>query len=77
MSGVLFEHRHKGHLWRLEVLSFRGRNFANWRKWYADCGGWKPTREGCTLPLESLAGLTASLMVHHGLEPPETLETGS
>lgn len=71
MSGpVLFEHRHRGHLWRLEVASFKGRTFANWRKWYADGEGWKATREGCTMPLDGLGALMASLMAFHGLEPP-------
>lgn len=77
MSRVLFEHRHRGHIWRLEVADFRGRSFANWRKWYPTDEGWRPTREGCTIPLEELGGLTAALMVHYGLEPPEALETAS
>lgn len=75
MSGpVLFEHRHRGHLWRLEIQSFKGRTFGNWRKWYpAEGGDWRPTREGCTIPLDALAELTACLMAHHGLPPPDTL----
>ena len=74
MSGaVLFEHRHRGDLWRLEVNTFNGRTFANWRKWYVANDGWKPTRDGCTIPLETLGELTASLMAYHGLEPPEAL----
>ena len=78
MSGpVIFEHRHRGHVWRLEVQSFKGRTFGNLRKWYAADDGWKPTREGFTMPLEALAGLTAALMLHYGLEPPESLEIGS
>ena len=80
MSGpVIFEHRHRGHLWRLEIASLKGRTFANWRKWYAVAGedGWKPTREGCTMPLTGLGALTASLMAYHGLEPPEGLEIDS
>lgn len=76
-GGYIFEHRHKGNLWRLEVQTFRGRTFANLRKWYAEGEGWKPTRDGFTMPLESLAGLTAGLMAHHGLEVPEGLENGS
>jgi hypothetical protein len=72
MSGaVIFEHEARGHLWRLEVASFQGREFANWRKWYRQGDGWKPTREGATMPLESLESLTVALMVHHGIEPPE------
>lgn len=78
MSGaVIFEQRHRGHLWRLEVQTFRGRTFGNLRKWYADGDGWKPTKEGFTMPLEALADLTGALMRHYGLKPPEGLETGS
>ncbi len=72
MSGtVLFEHRHRGHLWRLEVASFRGRTFANWRKWYSTDGEWKPCREGCTMPLEGLGDLMAALMAYHGIDAPD------
>jgi hypothetical protein len=78
MTGsVIFEHRHRGHLWRLEVASYRGRSFGNWRKWYSDGGSWRATREGCTIPLEALRGLTAGLMAYHGLEPPDGFEIGS
>lgn len=76
MSGpYLFEHRHRGHLWRLEVQTFKGRTFANLRKWYGAGDDWKPTREGFTMPLDGLADLTAALMAHYGLEPPEGLQT--
>jgi hypothetical protein len=78
MSGpVIFEHPHRGHLVRLEVTNFKGRDFANLRKWYASTDGWKPTREGCTIPLEQLGRLTAALMAYHGLDVPDGLETGS
>lgn len=75
---AIFEHRHRGQLWRLEIQSYRGNTFVNWRRWYvSEDGELKPSREGCTMPLEALASLTAALMVHHGLEPPEALEDRS
>lgn len=74
---VIFEHKHRGHIWRLEVQTFKGRTFANLRKWYADGDDWKPTKEGFTMPLEALADLMAALMLHYGLIPPEGLENGS
>lgn len=78
MSGpFLFEHRHRGHLWRLEVQTFKGRTFANWRKWFMGAEGWKPTKEGFTMPLDALWALTGNLMSHHGLEPPHGPETDS
>ncbi len=75
--AILFEQKHRGHLWRLEVSSHNGRTFANWRKWFPDDAGWKPTREGLTFPLESLWTLTADLMAYHGLPAPERPEKAS
>lgn len=76
MSGpVLFEIERRGHLWRLEIATHKGRTFANWRKWYLQAGAWKPTREGCTIPLDRLGDLTACLMAYHGLEAPAGLGT--
>ncbi|MEN3973796.1 hypothetical protein [Emcibacter sp. SYSU 3D8] len=58
MSGVvLFEHSHRGNVWRLEVATHNGHTFLNWRKWYWDGEAFKPTREGCTIPLERLPDL--------------------
>ena len=78
MSGaVIFEHETRGHLWRLEVVTYKGRTFLNWRKWYRKDGSdWLPTREGAAMPLEALASLTAALMAHHGIKPPESLTRG-
>ena len=70
---MLFEHERRGHLWRLEVSDYRGRTFANWRKWYSDGGEWKPTREGCTMPIDKLGELTACLLSYHGLDVPKGL----
>ena len=75
-GGVLFEHEHRGNLWRLEVVTWNRRTFANWRKYYTVKGQWMPTREGFTMPLDDLGKLTASLMLHQGLEPPKRLAAG-
>lgn len=77
MSGVLFERDYRGDLWRLEVATHGGRRFANWRKWYDANGKWKPTKQGCTFPLDDLWTLTTVLMAHHGLPVPEGPENGS
>lgn len=62
MTGiVLFEHHHRGDVWRLEVASYQGRDFANWRKWYPKDGELKPTRTGMTIPLQRLPDLHAAL----------------
>ena len=77
MSGpFLFEAPYRGDNWRLEIATFQGRTFANWRKWYPKDGEWKPTKIGCTFPLDGLWELTASLMAHHGLTPPGAPESG-
>lgn len=58
---VLFEHPHRGDIWRLEVTSYQGRRFANWRKWYRDGDELKPTRQGATMPLDSLPAIEAAI----------------
>lgn len=63
---ILFEQKYHGGCWRLEVISFKGRNFANWRQWYEVNGEWRPTKSGCTFPLERLLDLTSSLIEFHG-----------
>ncbi len=76
MTGeVLFQRKQRGNLWKLEIQTYKNRTFGNWRKWYLDGDQWKPTREGCTMPLDDLRALTAALMEHHGLEAPEALKT--
>jgi len=62
MTGhILFEQKHRGDVWRLEIASYQGRDFANWRKWYPDDGELKPTRTGLTIPLQRLPDLHAAL----------------
>ncbi len=75
-AAVLFERDYRGHRWRLEVADHEGRTFCNWRKWYDDGGTWKPTRDGCTFPLDALWELTATLMEHHGLVVPDPTISG-
>lgn len=78
MSGlVIFEHLHRGQPVILQVQEYKGRKFATYRKWYESDGNWKATDEGVTIPLDQLPALTAALMRHHGLEPPEGLENAS
>ena len=55
--SVLFEHSHRGNVWRLEVANYNGRTFLNWRKWYRQGDTLQPTRDGCTMPLERLPEL--------------------
>jgi hypothetical protein len=76
MAGhVLFWRKQRGNLWKLEVQTYKDRTFGNWRKWYADGDGWRPSREGCTMPLGDLKALTAALMEYHGLAVPAALKT--
>ena len=64
-EAVLFEHRQRGDLWRLEVTSHNGRTFGNWRRWFEKDGEVRPTREGCTIPLERLSELQQALEAYH------------
>lgn len=70
MTGrVLFERQHRGHLWRLEIATFKGRTFANWRKWYRSDDAWKPTRVGCTMPIDCLNDLAVGVTGYLGEAP--------
>jgi hypothetical protein len=60
-NAILFEQHHRGDMWRLEVASYEGRTFMNWRRWYQKDGSWKPTREGVTIRLERLGELEGAL----------------
>ena len=65
MSGtILFEQPYRGDVWRLEVASHDGRTFGNWRKWYWEGDTLKPTRQGCSIPLERLTELHVELGAH-------------
>ena len=78
MTGdVLYQRKQRGSLWKLEVQTFKDRTFGNWRKWYSVGDDWKPSREGCTIPLDDLRTLTAALMEYHGLEVPGALQIDS
>ena len=66
MTGPLFETPERGgHLWRLEVVTYQGRTFANWRMWWRDkeSGDLKPggRDKGVTFPPERLLELLAAL----------------
>lgn len=61
MNGVIFEQDYRGSVWRLEVSKHQGRTFGNWRRWYWKDGELRPTREGCTIPIERLSELREAL----------------
>ncbi len=78
MSGpVIFERQKRDKLLRLEVSSFKGHTFGNFREWYSANGEWKPSGKGLSIPLDALPALTTALLVYHGLNVPDGLETGS
>ncbi len=78
MNGrVLFEQTYKGNLWRLEIASYRGRARGNWRKWYHDGDAWKPSREGCTIPLDRLPELADALAAYASENAPSALKIAS
>ncbi len=59
--SILFEQAYRGDVWRLEIVTYDGRTFGNWRKWYRDGDTLKPTRQGSTIPLERLSELYTAL----------------
>lgn len=61
-ESVIFEREHRGDVVRLEVATFKGRTFANLRRWYRQDGELKPSREGVTFPLEWLGDLGAAIL---------------
>lgn len=78
MSGaMLFEQPYRGDVWRLEVASHDGRTFGNWRKWYRDGDTLKPSREGCTIPLERLGELETALGAYRARNALQGLPSGS
>lgn len=78
MSGApLFEQSYRGDVWRLDVSCHDGRTFGNWRKWYRAGDTLKPTREGCTIPLERLPELEAALRAWRESKGSSALPSGS
>lgn len=69
--AILFEQPYRGDVWRLEVTSYDGRMFLNWRKWYRCGDTLKPSREGVTIPLERLTELAAALDGYLTLNAPD------
>lgn len=45
----------------VQISEHGGKTFANFRKWYLDGDSLKPTRQGVTIPLESLPELHEAL----------------
>lgn len=68
---ILFEQPHRGDVWRLEIVTYDGRTFGNWRKWYRDGDALKPSRQGCTMALERIAELHGSLGAYLAGDAPE------
>lgn len=68
---ILFEQPHRGDVWRLEIVTYDGRTFGNWRKWYRDGDTLKPTKQGSTIPLERIVELHASLGAYIAGDAPD------
>ena len=78
MTGaILFEQQHRGDVWRLEVVTFNGRTFANWRKWWREGETLKPSREGVTFPLDRIGELHAATGAWLASNAPSGPQNGS
>lgn len=61
-EAVLFTVHNSDGIWRLLVTQYAGQYRADWRKWYLDSeGALKPTRQGCPIPLDSIAEMHRAL----------------
>jgi hypothetical protein len=62
MNGhILLSVPQRGDTVLVQISEHNGKTFANFRKWYADGGKLKPTRQGVTIPLEALPELHKAL----------------
>ena len=59
----------------VQISEHGGKTFANFRKWYSDGDSLKPTRQGVTIPLESLPELHRSLGAYLADTAPAALKT--
>ena len=59
----------------VQISEHGGKTFANFRKWYSDGDSLKPTRQGVTIPLESLPELHRALGAYLANAAPAALKT--
>lgn len=59
----------------VQISEHGGKTFANFRKWYSDGDSLKPTRQGVTIPLESLPELHQALGAYLADTAPAALKT--
>ncbi len=71
MSRVLFELSHRGDVWQLAVVEYRGRTSGDFRKWYWDGDNLKPGREGVSIPLGRLPELYEAIGAYLAENPPQ------
>jgi hypothetical protein len=76
MTGyTLLSLRQRGDTVLVQISEHGGKTFANFRKWYLDGDILKPTRQGVTIPLESLPELHKSIGAYLAETAPAGLKT--
>lgn len=56
-TGTIWEAPHGGELIRFSVCEYKGQRYAELRRFYRSGDGWKPSKQGCTMPLWALSEL--------------------
>ncbi|NTZ43332.1 hypothetical protein G7A66_09595 [Altererythrobacter sp. SALINAS58] len=75
-GNILFEQTYKGDNWRLKISTCQGWQRGNWRKWHRAKDEWRPSREGCTIPLERLPDQARDLAAYVATIAPSGPEIG-
>lgn len=64
-------------LLRLSIREYRGRTFADLRRFYRSDGEWKHSPKGCAVPLASIGSLGAAMMAWASGNAPDGPENGT
>ena len=58
---LLYEYRQNQKAKRFMISEHAGYIYAELREWYKDGDEWKPSRKGCTIPLDEMAAFSQAL----------------
>ena len=61
-NTTIFEHAHRGAIWRLLAVQYKDHEHCDWRRWYWDEDGvLKASRDGMTFPITQLPEIYAAI----------------
>lgn len=64
---LLYEFRQGGKSKRFMQKEYCGKHYAELREWFRVGDEWKPSRKGCTIPIDEIAALCHALKGHNGV----------